>query len=172
LDELQQARVDLLRGQIAYASRAGGDAPALLVKAAKQFELLDAGLARQTYLEALYAALAAGQFAGAGDLQEVSRAAMSCPRPAGAPSPSDLLLDGLAVMASAGLAQAAPLLRRAARVFAEEEISMADRLRWSHMAVVAAVTVWEERRLRVANSPHSGPCCSAVSVGPRPRSPR
>ena len=144
LDELQQARVDLLRGQIAYASRAGGDAPALLMKAARQFEQLDAGLARQTYLEALYAALAAGQFAGAGDLQEVSRAALSCPRPAGPPRPPDLLLDGLAVMATAGLAQAAPLLRRAARVFAEEEISMADRLRWSHMAVVAAVTVWEE----------------------------
>jgi DNA-binding CsgD family transcriptional regulator len=149
LDELQQARVDLLRGQIAYASRAGGDAPALLMKAARQFELLDVGLARETYLEALYAALAAGQFAGAGDLQEVSRAALSCPRPAGAPRPSDLLLDGLAVMASAGLAQASPLLRRAVRVFAEEEISIADRLRWSHMAVVAAVTVWEEECWRV-----------------------
>ena len=43
LDELQQARVDLLRGQIAFASSAGGDAPALLMKAAKQFEPLDAG---------------------------------------------------------------------------------------------------------------------------------
>ena len=63
LDELQQARVDLLRGQIAFASSAGGDAPALLVKAARQFEPLDAGIARQTYLDALYAALTAGEFA-------------------------------------------------------------------------------------------------------------
>jgi len=31
LDELQQARVDLLRGQIAFASSAGGDAPALVL---------------------------------------------------------------------------------------------------------------------------------------------
>ena len=114
------------------------------MKAARQFEPLDAGLARQTYLDALYAALAAGQFAGAGDLQEVSRAALSAPPPAGAPSPSDLLLDGLAVLATEGRAQAAPLLSRAARVFAEEEIPMAERLRWSMVAVVAAVTVWDE----------------------------
>jgi len=165
LDELQQARVDLLRGQIAYISSAGGDAPALLMKAARQFEPLDAGLARQTYLEALYAALAAGQFAGAGDLEEVSRAALSCPRPAGAPSPSDLLLDGLAMLATAGLAQAAPLLRRAARVFAEEEITMADRLRWSHMAVVAAVTVWEEECWHVIEARALRSCREAGLLG-------
>ena len=67
LDELQQARADLLRGQIAFASSAGSDAPALLVKAAKQLEPLDAALARQTYLDAWGAAMFAGQFAGAGE---------------------------------------------------------------------------------------------------------
>ena len=226
LDELQQARVDLLRGQIAYASRAGGDAPALLMKAARQLELLDAGLARQTYLEALYAALAAGQFAGAGDLQEVSRAALSCPRPAGAPSPSDLLLDGLAVMASAGTrpgrapAQAgcASLCRRrdfhggssavephgrrrrgdgvGGRVLACDRSPRApvlprgglagpardlreldDRSLRSGMVISRRLLRWSprgrrSRRLSVAAFPPSGPCCSAVSGGPRPRSPR
>ena len=144
LEELQEARVGLVRGQIAFASGAGGDAPALLVKAARQLEPLDAALARQTYLDAWYAALFAGRFAGAGDLHEVSRAARSAPPPAGAPSPSDLLLDGLAVMVTEGRAQAAPLLRRAARVFAGEEITTAERRRWSGVAVVAAVTVWDE----------------------------
>jgi DNA-binding CsgD family transcriptional regulator len=144
LDELQQARVDLVRGQIAFASGAGGDAPALLVKAAKQLEPLDAALARQTYLDAWYAALFAGRFAGAGDLYEVSRAAQSVPPPAGAPRPSDQLLDGLAVLVTEGRAQAAPLLRRSARVFADEEITTAERRRWSPVAVVAAVTVWDE----------------------------
>jgi len=99
LDELQQARAALLRGQIAFASGGGSDAPALLVKAAKQLEPHDAALARQTYLDAWLAAMFAGRFAGAGDLHEVSRAARSAPPPAGAPSPSDLLLDGLAVLA-------------------------------------------------------------------------
>ena len=116
---LQQARAALLRGQIAFASGGGSDAPALLVKAAKQLEPLDAALARQTYLDAWLAAMFAGRFAGAGDLHEVSRAARSAPPPADAPSLSDLLLDGLAVLVTEGRAEAAPLLRRAAQVFAE-----------------------------------------------------
>ena len=166
LDELQQASVDLLRGQIAFASSAGGDAPALLVKAARQFEPLDAGVARQTYLDALYAALAAGEFAGAGDLQEVSRAALSAPPPADPPSPSDLLLDGLAVLATEGRAQAAPLLSRAARVFAEDEIPMAERLRRSMVAVVAAVTVWDEERWHVIEARALQSCREAGLLAP------
>ena len=65
LDQLQSARADLLRGQIAFASSRGSDAPPLLLKAARRFEPLDAGLARETYLEALSAALFAGRFATA-----------------------------------------------------------------------------------------------------------
>src|SRR5215467_99199 len=38
LDEPQHARSDLLRGQIAFASTRGSDAPALLLKAARRFE--------------------------------------------------------------------------------------------------------------------------------------
>ena len=144
LDELQQARAGLLRGQIAFASSAGGDAPALLVKAAQQLEPLDATLARQTYLDAWGAAMFAGQFAGAGSLHEVARAARSAPPPAGAPRPSDLLLDGLAVLVSEGRARAAPLLRQAARVFAEGEITVEEGLRWGWLATTAAAIVWEE----------------------------
>jgi DNA-binding CsgD family transcriptional regulator len=151
LSELQQARADLVRGQIAFAASAGGDAPALLMKAARQLEPLDAALARQTYLDAWYAALFAGRFAGAGDLYEISRAARSAPPPekgdreaGGAPSPSDLLLDGLAALITEGRAPAAPLLSRAARVFAEGDIALAERQRWGPVAVVAAVTVWDE----------------------------
>jgi hypothetical protein len=42
LDELQSARVDLLRGQIAFAQGPGGDAPPLLLKAATRLEPLPA----------------------------------------------------------------------------------------------------------------------------------
>jgi len=114
------------------------------VKAARQLEPLDAGLARQTYLDAWYAAMFAGRFAGAGDLHDVSQAARSVPLPAGEPSPSDQLLDGLAVMVTEGRARAAPLLRQAVRVFAGEQITPAERRRWSPVAVVAAVMVWDE----------------------------
>ena len=50
LDELQGARVDLLRGQVAFASGLGSDAPPLLLKAAARLEPLDLDLARETYL--------------------------------------------------------------------------------------------------------------------------
>jgi DNA-binding CsgD family transcriptional regulator len=144
LDELQQARASLLRGQIAFASSMGSDAPALLVKAAQQLESLDAALARQTYLDAWGAAWTAGQFAGAGSLHEVARASRSAPPPASAPRPSDLLLDGLAVLVTEGRARAAPLLRQAARVFAEDEITVEEGLRWGWLAAAAAITVWDE----------------------------
>jgi len=144
LDELQQARIDLLRGQLAFASSAGGDASALLVKAARQLEPLDAALARETYLDAWYAALLAGQFAGAGDLHEVSRAALSSPSPPGQPRPSDLLLDAVAVLITEGRAQAAPLLRRSAQLFAGGEVPLAERRRFCPIAGIAAVTVWDQ----------------------------
>jgi DNA-binding CsgD family transcriptional regulator len=146
LDELQQARAALLRGQVAFASGGGSDAPALLVKAAKQLEPLDAALARQTSLDAWVAARFAGRFAGAGDLHEVARAARSAPPPLGAPRPSDLLLDGLAVLVTEGRAQAAPLLSRAARVFAEDGITVEQSPSWGYLAVVAARMVWDEER--------------------------
>src|SRR5262245_4191011 len=40
-DEFRTARAELLRGQIAFASRRGSDAPPLLLKAARQLEPLD-----------------------------------------------------------------------------------------------------------------------------------
>ena len=144
LDELQQARASLLRGQIAFASSMGSDAPALLVKAAQQLEPLDATLARQTYLDAWTAASFAGQFAGAGSLHEVARASRSAPPPVAAPRLGDLLLDGLAVLVTEGRARAAPLLRQAAHVFAEDEITLEEGLRYGWAAPVAAAMVWEE----------------------------
>ncbi len=79
LDELASARVDLLRGQLAFASGLGSDAPPLLLKAAKRLEPLSLDLARETYLSAWMAAMFAGRLACAGDLAEVSRAARALP---------------------------------------------------------------------------------------------
>jgi DNA-binding CsgD family transcriptional regulator len=76
----------------------------------------------------------------------VSQAARAAPPPRGAPQPSDLLLDGLAVLVTEGRAQAAPLLRQAARLFAEEEIAMKEWLRWAAPPTVAAIMVWDEQR--------------------------
>src|SRR5689334_7308563 len=53
LDRSQRDRLDLLRAQIAFASRRGNDAPAFLLRAVKQVEQFDARLARAGYFEAL-----------------------------------------------------------------------------------------------------------------------
>ena len=144
LNKLGRARVELLRGEIAFESTWGGEAPALLLGAARQLESLDPALARETYLDAWGAAMFAGRFARVGTLEEVSRAAICAPQPTSAPRPSDLLLDGLSVLVTEGRAAAASRLSRAARVFAEGEIAMADGLRWGWLAAAAALALWDE----------------------------
>jgi DNA-binding NarL/FixJ family response regulator len=142
LDELQRARVELLRGQVASAS-AGTEASAQLLKAARRLEPLDPQLARETYLDAWGAALFAGRLASAGDLLDVSRAALAAPRPRDRPHPPDLLLDGLAKLVTEGRAAAAPALRRAVSAFRGEEISIEKGLQWGVLASSAAVELWD-----------------------------
>ena len=57
LDEFQRARVDLLQARLAFAANRGNDAPPLLLKGAKRLEPIDVDLARETYLDALTAAM-------------------------------------------------------------------------------------------------------------------
>jgi DNA-binding CsgD family transcriptional regulator len=141
LDEFQRARVDLLRGQIAYAASLGSDAPSLLLKAAKRLEPLNLNLARQTYLTAWSAASLAGHLAGADDLLDVSRAARALPPPGDPPLPVNLLLDGLARLVTDGPAAAAPTLRQAVNAFAAGDVSREEGLRWGW---IAATVLWDE----------------------------
>ncbi len=140
-----QARVDLLRAQIAFTSSRGGDAPALLLTAARRLEAVDAKLARSTYLDALSAGIFAGQLAGPGSgLWEVARAALTAPPALPGPSRApDLLLDGLAAYYVDGYAAGVPVLRRALAVFGTG-MSVEDELRWLWLACLTAVHVWDD----------------------------
>ena len=136
--ELRRARADLLRGQIAFSSSRGSDAPPLLLKAARQFEPLDPRLARETYLDALAAATFAGRLALGGGMREVAEAARAAPpppRPARAP---DLLLDGLALLICEGYPAGAPVLRQAVSAFRGTDVSREEGLRWLWLACHAA----------------------------------
>src|SRR6185437_1794687 len=53
--DFQQARIDLIEAELAFATTRGGDAPQLLLKSAPRLESIDAGLARSTYLRAMSA---------------------------------------------------------------------------------------------------------------------
>jgi DNA-binding CsgD family transcriptional regulator len=143
IDELQRARLDLLRAEAAYAESRGSDAPALLLRAAKTLDPLDRKLARDTYLDAWSAALFAGQLARTGSLHHVSREALARPRSDGPQRPSDLLLHGFSLALTDGRAAAAPVLERAARGFAGQEVAVEEVLRWGWLATAAAVMVWD-----------------------------
>ena len=78
LDELERARVDLLRAQIASEQRRGDDAGRLFMSAASRLEPLDPELARETYLEALGGAMAS-DVEVAGGAPAVAAAARAAP---------------------------------------------------------------------------------------------
>jgi DNA-binding CsgD family transcriptional regulator len=143
-DELQAAHVELLRGQIAFASRMGPTAPPLLLDAAKRLERLDPQLSRDTYLDAWGAAFFAGRLASAGTLVEVSRAALSAPRSTRPLRASDLLLDGLSTLGTEGRAAAAPLLRRAVAAFVDEASPRQENFRWGWLTTISAKLIWDE----------------------------
>jgi len=154
LDEFQRARVDLLRAQLAFAANRGSDAPPLLLRAAKRLEPIDAGLARETYLDALNAALFAGRLASPGGTpQEVAAAALAAPRPSHPPRAPDLLLDGLAANFGEGYAAGLPILRRALSAF-DRETSAEEDLRWLWLACIAAVHLWDYDRWDTFSSRH------------------
>ena len=143
LDELQRARLDLLRAEAAYSESRGSAAPTLLLRAAKTLEPLDPQLARETYLDAWSSALFAGQLASAGSMHEVSREAQAARWLAEGSRPSDLLLKGFSLAFTEDRAAAAPVLEQAAVGFAGNDVSTEEVLRWGWLATAAAVMVWD-----------------------------
>jgi DNA-binding CsgD family transcriptional regulator len=146
LDDLERARVDLLRAEIAFASRRDSDAPPLLLKAARKLEAVDASLARATYLEALRAAGFAGRLARGAGLPEVSKAALAGPPPPAPPRPPDLLLQGRAIQYTEGFAAGAPIVKEALSGFQREPDLPR---RWLSLACYAAADVWDDETWRV-----------------------
>ncbi len=147
LDEFASARVDLLRGQIAFAL-SSSDASPLLLKAARRLELLKLDLARETYVNAWMAAVFAGHLARAAEILEISRAAKALPPPTQPPRPLDLLLDGFALLVTDGPAAAASALRQAASAFASAGISREEVLQFGWVASTAANALWDEESFR------------------------
>jgi hypothetical protein len=141
LDELAAARVELLRGLIAFSTGLGSEAPPPLLNAARRLEPLDPELARETYLDAWGAAYTAGPMA-ASEMAGICRAARALPR-SSHPSPTELLLDGLALIITDGLAAAAPMLRQATSLFAGNGIPAGDRLRRGWIALAAPLMLWD-----------------------------
>jgi hypothetical protein len=145
LNKFQRARVDLLRGHVAFASGLRQDAPPLLLGAARRLEPFDLNLARETYLTAWGASIFAGP-AGGDVLLEICRVVRALPPPRSAPRPLDLLLDVLALLTTEGRAAAAPTLQQAAASLTS--IPIEDVLRWGWAATGASNAVWDDKATR------------------------
>jgi len=168
LDELGCARVDLLLAQIAYSQSRGRDAPPLLLQAARRLEPVDPGLARETYLDALWAAQFAGPLGSGGGAVEVAQAALAAPIPSGSPRVCDLLLDGLARQFIDGYAAGVPMLKQAVSAFRRQEVSVDEELRWLWLAGHAAVVLWDDESWAELAARHMelGRAAGALSVLP------
>ncbi len=132
----------MLRGQISFASTHSGDAATLLLDAAERYREMNPDLARETFLEALTAAIFAGSLAAPGSRpHEVAKAAGAAP-PARTPRVPDLLLDGFATLFSGAYGPAAPVLRQAQSAI--EGTSQIEQWRWMWGATVAAQHLWDD----------------------------
>jgi DNA-binding CsgD family transcriptional regulator len=142
VDELQRARLERLRAQIAFTSRRGRDAPPLLLDAAKRLDPLDAVMARETYLEALASAMFAGRLGTGPDEREVAEAARASNR-GPALGAADRLLDALVTRFTEGYAASVGPLSRALRAFGEPDGGGEDR-RWLWLACRLTQDLWDD----------------------------
>jgi DNA-binding CsgD family transcriptional regulator len=158
LDELQRARLERLRAEVAFARRRGSDAPALLLNAARHLESLDAAMARETHLEAMAAAMFAGRLGDRAGVRETAEAALTAPPAPQPPRAIDLLLDGLATRFTEGYTAALPPLRKALGAFRDSDGSTGGDVRWLWLGCRLAQDLWDDelwdvlatRELRVA----------------------
>ena len=142
LDELaaRPPRAVARAARIRLETRAGRSP--LLLNAARHLDPLDAELARETYLEALAAAIFAGRLGTGHGVREVAETARTAP-PAAQPARTiDLLLDGLATRFAEGYAAGLPPLRRALDAVSQDDGCTEER--WLWLACRVAPDLWDD----------------------------
>ena len=145
LDDHGQARADLVRGRLAFTVNRGGDAPQLLLDAARRLSHFDGAQSRAAYLDALRAALAAGGRAAPGaTVADVTRAVREGLADTDVPGSPGALLAGLAASFGGELAEGASLMSSALRGFGGE-LTAAAELSLLPLACAGALRQWDDR---------------------------
>ena len=143
LDERSRAQVEIIRG---FSAAGWGDWPnaaTLQFSAAKRLEPIDVLLARDTYVGAINAAVSASGLVRGVSAAEVATAARKAPPAAPPERPHDLLLDGMALAITDGLAAGAPRLREAVTAFRTAQLPPEEGIRWFGSPVAAATLLWD-----------------------------
>jgi DNA-binding CsgD family transcriptional regulator len=153
LDELRCGRVDLARARIVFARGRYGEAVPLLLAAARTLEQRDVGLAREAYLDALKAAMFAGNLANSPSVFEVAQAA----RAASTESPvhkGDKLLEAWAVRLMHGDAAAVQLSKEAVQAFCADDSSVQEELRLLWLTSTTAAELWDDEHWDTLSARH------------------
>ncbi|MEU4291737.1 AAA family ATPase [Kribbella sp. NPDC026596] len=155
LDEAEDARVQLQYAQISHYSHHGNKAMPMLLDAARRLEATDPKLARETYLDALAAAMFAGRLASGPDtgMQQVAEAMRRVELPAAATKP-DRLLQDIAVLYTDGYPAAAPDLLDVVGAFGRDELTMDEAVRFAWLAACAATDLWDDANWGVLTRRH------------------
>jgi DNA-binding CsgD family transcriptional regulator len=144
LDEIGHARVHLTHAQIAFADSRGAEALPLLLAAAQRLVPLDVGLARETFLDTVSAAMFAGRLAVGATVREVAEAAhRTSPSGRRLSRNADLLMDALATRFTSGYRAAVAGVRDAVSAL-RRETDPEQVLRWSWLASALAAEMWDD----------------------------
>ncbi|MDR0181993.1 helix-turn-helix transcriptional regulator [Lysobacter arvi] len=142
LGVFERGRLERLRAQLVFATRRGADSSALLCDAARRLEPLDAAIARETYVEAISAAMFAGGLGPGPHEREIAQraGAMTMTSPT---SVADMLLNGLVVRFTEGYsASISPLI--AALQTLKEVCDHEKHQRWLWIGCRLAQELWDD----------------------------
>jgi DNA-binding CsgD family transcriptional regulator len=144
--DVDATQVEMLRAEIAFATRRGGDAPVQLLACAERLRPVDTALSRQTYLKAMLTSIFAARFSDsdAADPAAVAAGCASAPAATEPPTAPDLRLDGLVRRFSTGYRDAAPVLQQALRVFYDEATAGEADMQWYGLAGRVALDLWDQ----------------------------
>jgi DNA-binding CsgD family transcriptional regulator len=146
-DERQRVQAERLRGAISLERGRGGTAPDVLLQAALTLEPLDVPLARETHLEALIQSLYSGPLVSGDLLRKIASAGRAAPRPVGAATVADEILDSFAALFTEGHAAAAEGLRSVVERLRLGEGD--DDLRTLGYGCHAAMETWDDEAVHV-----------------------
>jgi DNA-binding CsgD family transcriptional regulator len=142
LNHVEAAQAQRLKGQVFLDQRRVEEAVPFLLDAARQLELVEPALARETYLEALRAASVGSRFSRE-ILRNVAEAARCAPR-SSAPRAVDLLVEGLAVRFTDGYVASVPILQQALSAVRDEGRTKDRDVRWPWLARRVAPDLFDD----------------------------
>lgn len=125
-----------------------GDVAAVHLRSAAALGSLDPDLARDTYAEALQAALISAQYTRGTTLAEVARALRAAPVRPGGPTVVDLVVDGLSTRLTEGAPEAGPKLHAAADAVLVGDLTSSGRTLWAVTGQIAILELWDAERHR------------------------